>query len=288
MKRILWLQTGGTINCRKTEAGLVPAEKSGINISVDGVAHDIEAPFTIDSTDITPAHWQLLAGRISEARQDYGGFVITHGTDTLEYSAAALALMLANFDKPVILTGAMLPPHQPDSDAEANLTEAFEAARDLQSGGVYVAFAGKLINAVSCIKVHTKDKDAFADTGLHEQAAPCGAPFGKVFLLKATPGMDGGIAAYLLEKGYKGVVCEGFGLGGIPSGLREKLGVLVKHGVRVVVVSACLYGGADLSVYAAHRKALDLGLEAWNMTPAAAFVRLMSELSKHGGEKNER
>jgi L-asparaginase len=289
MKKILWLQTGGTFNCRKTEAGLAPGKKAEIAVSVSGVDYDTESPFAIDSTDITPSHWQLLAEKISEAKS-YGGFVITHGTDTLEYSAAALSLMLAGFDKPVILTGAMLPPHMPDSDAEANLAAAFEAARDTKKG-VYVAFAGKLINAISCTKTHTKEKDAFTDTGLSVGCDAPGAPHcasvnasanasfcEKVFLLRATPNMNGDIASFLLEKGYKGVICEGFGLGGIPTGLLAGLGGLVKAGVRVVIVSQCLYGGADPGVYAAHRKALDLGLEAWSMTGTAAFVRLMLEL----------
>jgi L-asparaginase len=290
MKRILWLQTGGTINCLKTDSGLTPAAKADINITVGGVTYDTEAVFTLDSADITPRHWQLLAGRITGADAGCGGFVITHGTDTLEYSAAALSLMLADFGKPVVFTGAIIPPHETDSDALPNLTTAFEAARDMQNG-VFVAFAGKIINGISCMKVHTKDKDAFTDAGLTYECrgAHCASVHAsyeiceKVFLLKITPDMNGGIADFLLEKGYRGVVCEGFGLGGIPSGLLARLGELVKRGVRVVTVSQCLYGGADLNVYAAHRKALSLGLEAWSMTPAAAFVRLMLEI---GGEKH--
>jgi len=279
MKKILWLQTGGTFNCRRTESGLAPTEKSDVYINIDGVSYDTESLFTIDSTDITPAHWQILAKKVYEERGNYDGFVITHGTDTLEYSAAALHFMLAGFKKPVIFTGAMHPPHAPDSDARANLAQAFTAARDM-NGGVFVAFAGKIIHGISCIKMHSKDKNAFVDTGLTcEYKCGVNSAFNEnVFLLKITPNMSGDIADFILEKGYRGVVCEGFGLGGIPGGLLEKLGGLVKCGVRVVVVSQCLYGGADLSVYATHKKAEALGLEAWALTGSAAFVRLMLEL----------
>jgi L-asparaginase len=279
MKKILWLRTGGTFNCRKTASGLAPAEETDITVSVSGVSYDTESPFTIDSTDINPRHWQILAKKIYEARESCDGFVITHGTDTLEYSAAALSFML-NIEKPVILTGAMLPPHAPDSDAKTNLTQAFIAARDMNKG-VFVAFAGKIINGVSCIKIHSSDKTAFVDTGLtcEYKSDVNFTPCEKVFLLKITPNMNGDIADFILEKGYKGVVCEGFGLGGIPRGLLERLGELVKRGVRVVIVSQCLYGGADLSFYAVHKKAEALGLEAWALTGSAALVRLMFELA---------
>jgi L-asparaginase/Glu-tRNA(Gln) amidotransferase subunit D len=93
--------------------------------------------------------------------------------------------------------------------------------------------------------------------------------------------MSGDIADFLLEKDYKGVVCEGFGLGGIPQGLLERLGELVSGGVRVIIVSQCLYDGADLNVYAAHKRAADLGIEAWYMTGAAALVKLMLELGEN-------
>ena len=254
-----------------------------MRVVADGVSFDTEVTFNLDSSDITPRHWQMLAKKVFEARDNYDGFVITHGTDTLQYSAAALSLMLGeDFAKPVFFTGAMLPPDAKNSDALSNLKSAFAAARDLKRG-VYVVFAGKTIRGDSCVKAHTSEKDAFTDAGLSQasEARPyTGKLCEKVFLLKITPNINDEIADFILEKGYKGVVCEGYGLGGIPSLLLEKLGGLVKSGVRVIVVSQCLYGGADLNVYAAHRKALDFGIEAWNMTSTAALVRLMIELGE--------
>ena|GEM_PF-5747500 len=101
-----------------------------------------------------------------------------------------------------------------------------------------------------------------------------------VFYLKITPQIHPDIADFLLEKGYKGVICECYGLGGIPSALLEKLGALVTGGVRVIAVSQCLQGGANLQIYAAHKRAADLGIEAWNMTGAGALARLMLELGE--------
>ena len=259
----------------------MPAPIAEFSAAVEGVCCEVRSIFTLDSTDITLRHWQTLAGAVFEARESCDGFVISHGTDTLQYSAAALSLMLENLGKPVIFTGAMKPFSAPDSDAADNLSAAFKAARDSQSG-VWVAFGGKLINGLSCVKVHTSATDAFADAGKTPPQSGGAARLRdklceKVFYLKITPGTDPDIADFILEKGYRGVVCEVFGLGGIPKELLGRLGELVRSGVRVAAVSACLYGGADFSVYAAHRQAQEAGLEAWDMTESAALVRLMLE-----------
>jgi L-asparaginase len=283
MKKILWLQTGGTISCRETSDGLSPSagKPDAEGFVPDGILLDVRTVFALDSTDITPRHWQMLAQAVSSAREEYSGFVISHGTDTLQYSAAALSLMLADLNKPVVFTGAMKPFSEPDSDAHGNLSAAFTAARDLESG-VHAAFAGKLMNGLSCVKVHTGASDAFIDTGHRggtERYFSADSPLCEdVFYLKVTPNVKADIADFILEKSYRGVVCEVFGLGGIPKELLERLGELVWRGVRVAAVSACLYGGADFGVYAAHRRAREAGLEAWDMTGSAALVKLMLEL----------
>ena len=303
MKKILWLRTGGTIECARTGDGLSPDSgfrKETMNLLADGIMVDAESIFSLDSTEITLEHWQKLAGTVFGRHEypGYDGFVITHGTDTLQYSSAALSHMLENFRKPVVFTGSQKPFSEKDSDAGFNLTCAFAAARDLP-GGVYVVFAGKIISGASAIKINTREADAFTDANgfigeakldsarLFVSPVPAEAfPVlndkicGKVFYLKITPNVDVGIADFILEKKYKGVVCEAYGLGGIPGGFLEKLGALVKNGVRVVVVSQCLYGNVDLSVYAAHSRARGLGIEAWKMTGASALAKLMIELGK--------
>ncbi|MCL1823717.1 MAG: asparaginase, partial [Oscillospiraceae bacterium] len=296
MKKILWIQTGGTIFCKQTPDGLLPggnlllganrSPEAGIDVTpaVSGVSYDIINPFTLDSTDITPAHWQMLAREVFNNREKYDGFVITHGTDTMQFCAAALSLMLIHFDKPVIFTGSMKPPHLPDSDASANLTAAFEAVRDMKQG-VFVAFGGKLIPGISCVKTHTTENDAFTDAGggfsvVYDNSPPVlrDKLCEKVFYFKITPNVNKDIIDFILEKEYRGVVCEVFGLGGIPRSLLERLGALVKSGVRVIAVSQCLFGSVDFNVYAAHKKAAEIGIEAWDMTGSAALVRLMLEL----------
>ena len=126
MTRIALLATGGTIACRQTEHGLTPALRGeellrGIPMSREAeiVSRDV---FSMDSSNIQPEEWAQLARAVDQAFQDCDGVVVTHGTDTMGYTAAALSFMLLGQKKPVILTGSQLPLGAPLSDAESNLS----------------------------------------------------------------------------------------------------------------------------------------------------------------------
>ena len=285
MKKLLLIKTGGTIACIETVNGLSPDGGADFSLlsGLSGFSFDEINLFNLDSSDISPEHWKTLARTVFEKRFDYGGFVITHGTDTMQYSAAALSLMLENFDKPVIFTGSQRPPCAKDSDAPANLFAAFKAAQELNRG-IFITFGGKLINGLSAVKINSQTCE-FADAGFVYENLCNNPPVlrdrlcEKVFYLKITPAVNCDIVDFILEKDYRGVICEAYGLGGIPQGLLESLGNLVKRNIRVIIISQCLYGSVDINIYTAHRKALDLGLEAWDMTGAAALVKLMLELT---------
>lgn len=128
--RIALLATGGTIACRQTPDGLSPAlhaEELAKSISCrDGVTLLPVDVFSMDSSNIQPEEWTQLAHAVDRAMQDCDGVVITHGTDTMGYTAAALSYMLLGQMKPVILTGSQLPLGAPLSDAEINLSCAIE------------------------------------------------------------------------------------------------------------------------------------------------------------------
>ncbi|MCL2109405.1 MAG: asparaginase domain-containing protein, partial [Oscillospiraceae bacterium] len=220
MKKILWIQTGGTFDCRATPRGLSPHEVSvntGSPANSCSDLHEIDELrlFAADSTDITPAHWKILARAVFEHAQNpaYRAFIITHGTDTMQYTAAALSLMLENFDKPVILTGASKAPATKDSDAAANFSAAIGAIAGLQCG-VYVVFGGKIIPGLCAIKLnsHTCEFIDAALTSFPEKPNPHAPPILRdklcedVFYLKITPQIHPDIADFLLEKGYKGVI----------------------------------------------------------------------------------
>ena len=162
--RIALLATGGTIACRQTPDGLSPAlhaEELAKSIACrDGVTLLPVDVFSMDSSNIQPEEWTQLAHAVDRAMQDCDGVVITHGTDTMGYTAAALSYMLLGQTKPVILTGSQLPLGAPLSDAEINLSCAIEAACQ-GVAGTYVCFNRKLILGTRAVKTHTLSFDAF-------------------------------------------------------------------------------------------------------------------------------
>ena len=113
MTRIALLATGGTIACRQTEHGLTPALTGAELIRGIPMSRDVELVsrdvFSMDSSNIQPEEWAQLARAIDQSFQDCDGVVVTHGTDTMGYTAAALSFMLLGQKKPVILTGSQLP-----------------------------------------------------------------------------------------------------------------------------------------------------------------------------------
>lgn len=326
MKKILWIYTGGTIACsesfdeNKGRLGLKPKKgaelsgfirQAGLQIP-DGIDVTPCAPFSLDSTDIGPGHWRELAGIIYSS-QEYDGFIVTHGTDTMQYTSAALSLMLENFRKPVIITGSQKPFGEEESDAPFNFSSAFSCAV-LISHGVYICFGGRIISGNSALKMYSLRNDAFADAhgdfgevffSEERDKNENDMPFGNytvrlfkkppeitgeamlkdslcddVFYLKIMPGMKADITDFIKNSGYKGVVCEAYGLGGIQEDMLNKLAELRKSGIRTVVVSGCAFEGANLGVYNVGINALAAGIESGgDATGGYAYIRLMQELA---------
>ena len=249
--RIALLATGGTIACRQTPDGLSPAlhaEELAKSISCrDGVTLLPVDVFSMDSSNIQPEEWTQLAHAVDRAMQTCDGVVITHGTDTMGYTAAALSYMLLGQTKPVILTGSQLPLGAPLSDAEINLSCAIEAACQ-GVAGTYVCFNRKLILGTRAVKTHTLSFDAFDSVnrslsgmvdsnGVHFlRPQKIDTPYqlrpevdSRVFLLKLFPGTQPDVLDFIAQAGYRGLVIEAFGLGGlhyIRRNLVEKLRML--------------------------------------------------------------
>ncbi len=166
MKRILLIATGGTIACAKTQNGLAPAlDPSQLLARVPDARGfcQVEAiqPLNLDSTNIAPQHWQLLARIIEDHYHCYDGFVLCHGTDTLAYSAAALSYLIQNTRKPIVLTGAQKPIDQEDTDARQNLLDSLRYACSGDSG-VCIVFGGHVIAGTRARKTRTKSYNAFS------------------------------------------------------------------------------------------------------------------------------
>ena len=309
MKRVMLLATGGTIACTNGNHGLEPtlhgrnlleAIQAELPCAVD--AQDV---FLMDSSNMQPEEWSALARAVDGALQSYDGVVITHGTDTMAYTAAALSFMLAGVGKPVILTGSQLPLVHPLTDGRLNLLRAIHAAM-ADISGVYVCFDNQLISGVRCVKTHTSSMNAFSSVneppagyfdveGLHidhpQPYLPLEQPYRlrdgidpRVFLLKLVPGTSPDVLRFVKTAGYRGLLIEAFGLGGlhyIRRNLVETLGQLVDSGIYVVVVSQCLYEKANLNVYeVGHGLVRDCILSGRDMTTEAAVCKMMWALAQ--------
>ena len=167
-QRLLFITTGGTIASVRTAQGLKPVLTSEELLAHLPELQQLCCPETlnlcsIDSTDLGPEHWLMMAKAVQENYALYDGFIICHGTDTLAYSAAALSYLVQNADKPIILTGAQQPISNEITDAKKNLRDSVICALDPGSRGVMVVFGGHVIAGTRAKKNKTISYDAFAE-----------------------------------------------------------------------------------------------------------------------------
>ena len=304
MKRIALLATGGTIASVAGGNGLVPGMRAqemadrlpALRGEANIICRDV---FSLDSSNIQPEEWRVLARAVCEALQEADGVVITHGTDTMAYTAAALSFMLRGVSRPVMLTGSQLPLTHPLSDAPSNLVEAVRAACTAPAG-VYVSFHHKIIRGTRAVKLRTTSFDAFESVnalpvgyvdaeGVHYHLPAAFVPKGpfelcdqidpRVFLLKLMPGTAPEVFDWIAGAGLRGVVLEAFGLGGlhyIRRNLVDRLRMLSERGIYTLVTTQCLYERTDFSIYEVGRRVLSEHVfSGRDMTSEAAVAKLM-------------
>ena len=271
MRKVLVIGTGGTISCVKTENGLAPGR------SVSELLKDIDLPvelhseqlFELDSTDMTPRHWEQLARHIHKRYDEFDGFVITHGTDTMAYGAAALSVLIQNSRKPVIFTGSMKPMTEEDSDAPDNLRDAIGFAAYEHTYGTGIVFRGEMIDGRRAHKHETENWTSFCTVDysilgrvdhvtkkIYYPWEYCGETTfyehlsDDVFLAKLIPGQR----LYVPESA-RAVILEGYGAGGVPEYLFDDVAALANRGVYVIIGTQCEHGGTRLSEYAVGQRA---------------------------------
>ena len=269
---------------------------------------ELELFSNLDSSEMQPELWTTLATLLHKKLPHFDGAVITHGTDTLAYTASALSFMLPKLSKPVVLTGAQRPLGEVRSDARLNLIDAVTSA--LQGPReVTVCFDSHLFRGNRVRKVSVAEYDAFESPnfpqlgvlGVETRFQPGLKRSGRselrsgldprVFLLKIFPGLDPALPMALLPK-VRGLVLEAHGAGNFP--FSQVLGRSLlplfqeakRRSVPVVVVSQAHRNGVDLKLYQSGSAALALGaISGGDMTPSAAVVKLMHALAEHRSPK---
>ncbi len=317
MKKILMIATGGTIASKETEEGLAPAISSQELLScvpevAEACSVDTVQPFNLDSTNVRAPHWLQIADIIERNYGIYDGFVVTHGTDTMAYTAAALSYLIQNSSKPIVLTGSQKSVYSRDTDARRNLSDAFLFCADDNSYGVRIVFDGSVILGTRAKKTRTRSFNAFSSIDFPavavmregrpfyyiKGAKPQGGPVfyhsmdENVFVLKMIPGLSADIFDYL-EGHCDGLIIESFGAGGLPNYADDAFftrlkGYLAK-GKLAVLTTQAEHEGSAMDKYAVGRRLRSCGrvLEARCMTLEAIVAKLMWILSFAHGDRAE-
>jgi len=322
---LLIIYTGGTIGMvHDPETGsLVPIDFRYISEHVPELKkfgydlHSVSFDPVIDSSNIDPGVWIRMAEIIEERYDDFDGFVVLHGTDTMAYSASALSFMLENLNKPVILTGSQLPIGLLRTDGKENLINAIEIAAANENGAasvpeVCIYFDNKLSRGNRTTKLSAEHFDAFnspnypfiAEVGLHLKynrnhiALPkknSKLIVNKVFntnvaILKLFPGITRNLVQAIINtKGLKGLIIETFGSGNAPTydWFLEELLRFIKKGGIILNVTQCHGGSVEMGLYETSRQMLSAGVVSGkDITSEASVTKLMFLLGKYSSKED--
>ena len=309
VKKICIIYTGGTIGMIHSPSGYVPNPESfRSNLEAIPDLNHPDAPIydlvqfspLLDSSDITVREWNKIGAAIAERYNDYDGFVILHGTDTMGYSASAVSFMLENLSKPVIFTGAQIPLCELRSDGKDNIINSVLIAASGEVHEVCVYFNGVLLRGNRTTKRSSDQLLAFdspncphlAEAGITIQynrsvlLPPTEGTFTfhpfkediPVGVIKVFPGIQFEIFEHIMTDRLKGVVLETFGAGNIPSSGNYLLHIIEKaynSGTIITVCSQCMQGTVTLGQYATSKALHDIGaVNGKNMTTEAALTKL--------------
>jgi glutamyl-tRNA(Gln) amidotransferase subunit D len=324
LPHVVIMSTGGTIASRvdyrtgAVRSALSASDLYGVVPELSDVAQvDTEIVFSLYSENITQKHWKELAETVAKRIQEgVDGVVIAHGTDTMAYTSAALSFALQNLPVPVVVVGAQRSSDRPSSDAATNLIGAVKAAGEAPFAEVALAMHENVSDTAIALhrgtkvrKCHTSRRDTFKSIN--------GFPIAKVkdqrvtmltneyqhrdaskklvlkpnfsekaALIKFYPGLDPAIIDYYVDKGAKGILLEGSGLGHVSKYCFDSIKNAVAKGVVVALASQCIWGRVNMNVYDTGRDLLSFGvIPLDDMFPETALVKLMWVLGQTNDAK---
>jgi glutamyl-tRNA(Gln) amidotransferase subunit D len=314
LPKVVIMSTGGTIASRvdyrtgAVRSALSASDLYGVVPELADLAQvETQIVFSLYSENITQEHWTKIAQTVAEhVKQGVKGVIIAHGTDTMAYTAAALSFALQNLPVPVIVVGAQRSSDRPSSDAATNLIGAVKAAASGAFAEVVIAMHETIADTTIAFnrgtkvrKCHTSRRDTFKPVNAspiaranekeiimltseyRKRDSTCELVLKPAFsdqvaLVKFYPGLDPLVIDFYVEKGFKGILLEGSGLGHVSKFCFKAIQNAVSKGVVVALASQCIWGRVNMNVYDTGRDLLALGvIPAGDMFPETALVKLM-------------
>ncbi len=305
--------TGGTISSSWSNEGFKPdiAIDKLVNLVPDlSRVADIKVREIMrkDSSNMSPGDWQTIAKEILKDLKNprVEGIVVTHGTDTMAYTASAVAIMIRNINKPVVFTGSQVPIGEIGTDAKRNLLDAVRVASQENIAESIIVFDSRILRGVRTIKLREYDLNAFEtvdpmpigeiarriyilDTSVRNRDSNVkpywdGELVPKVALIRVFPGIRPSLLTSLPDHGFEGLVIEGYGAGNVPihkEDLTTAVKTLYDQGIPIVMTTQCVFGRTEPLLYQTGKKAFEAGaISGHDMISEVSVIKLMWALAK--------
>lgn len=312
LPHIMIVGIGGTIASQRTDEGFKPSLSVKRLLSYipeinNHCTFETTQLMNVDSSNLQPEDWEEIANYLITPlnSERFDGIIVLHGTDTMAYTASAVAILIRDVNKPIIFTGSQIPFSVFGSDARRNIIDSIRVIRETDFAESLIVFDSRVYRSVRTTKLREYDLSAFETvdpfpvaeiarrieiidqtikTRSKKKSYFDGPLNPQVALIRIFPGLDPKFLESLSEFGYKGVVIQGYGAGNLPMlnrSLISSVGYLIKQNIAVVITSQCVFGRTELFLYEPGTELIKLGaISGFDMISESAVIKLMWALGK--------